>query len=37
MEKFDPNMGLGTLLTHATEGGDPRLRARHPDLPDLRF
>ena len=42
MEKFDPNMGLGTLLTHATEGGDPRFAHVTPiyqtsvfDFPDV--
>ena len=42
MEKFDPNMGLGTLLTHATEGSDPRFAHVTPiyqtsvfDFPDV--
>ena len=42
MEKINPQNGLGTLLTHATEGGDPRFAHVTPiyqtsvfDFPDV--
>jgi methionine-gamma-lyase len=42
MENFDPNFGLGTLVTHVTEGEDPRFAHVTPiyqtsvfDFPDV--